>query len=101
MNLFRPIDESRKITISWRKDLNGKPRSSQSLSTQSFPRQAIEPRNQQILLSLDPIREHSSEQESSIPGVSQLSNIEAGSVSDNPDGVLSSQNYQMSISNRA
>ena len=95
MFLFRPINESRRITISWRRDLNGKPRSSQLMPSQNFPHQPIEPRSQSCQLSLDPVREQSSEQESSIPGVSQLSNIGLGSVSGDADVVLSSQDYQM------
>ena len=70
MNLFRPIDRSCEKSVSWRKDLNGRPRRSHSSPARIFSLQVVAPRNQQHQLSLDPIREHASELESSIPGVS-------------------------------
>ena len=98
MSLFRPIDESRKITVSWRKNLSGRPKRSRILPIHIFSRQVIEPRNQQHQLSLDPIVE---EQESSISGEIQHSNVEVGSESGNTDSALSFQDDQMSDSNRA
>ena len=98
MSLFRPINESRKITISWRKNLSGRPRRSRILPIHIFSRHVIEPRNQEHQLSLDPIVE---EQDNSISGELRLSNVEVGSESGNPDSALSFQDDQMSDSNRA